>query len=164
MRLVVDLSRLNVEQGTGGPFAAAVFDRETKQLVAPGVNLVVSSKWSGGHGEMIAYAIAQQVAGTHDLGGPDMPAYELVTSTEPCAMCFGATPWSGIRRLVCGARDQDARSIGFDEGPKLDNWVEALETRGIEVVRDILREEARAVLSAYASNGGEIYNGRADNS
>jgi len=160
MQLAIDLSRLNVEHDTGGPFAAIVFDGQTNKLLAPGVNLVVSSRWSGGHGEMIAYAIAQQVAGTHDLGGPGMPEYELVTSTEPCAMCFGATPWSGIRRLVCGARDQDARAIGFNEGPKLESWVEALESRGIEVVRDILRNEAQAVLISYASAGGIIYNGR----
>ena len=28
MRLVVELSRLNVERGTGGPFGAAIFERE----------------------------------------------------------------------------------------------------------------------------------------
>ena len=29
-------------------------------------------------------------------------------------------------------------------------------------MRDILREEAKAVLLAYATGGGDIYNGRAD--
>ena len=46
----------------------------------------------------------------------DLLADEMVASTQPCAMCLGATPWSGIRRLVCGARDEDAEEIGFDEG------------------------------------------------
>jgi hypothetical protein len=32
---------------------------------------------------------------------------------------FGAVPWSGVRRLACGARDEDASDIGFDEGPKM---------------------------------------------
>jgi len=73
-------------------------------------------------------------------------------------MCFGAVPWSGVTRLVCGARDEDARSIGFDEGPKLANWVEALEQRGITVVRDVLREQAANVLREYADTGGTIYN------
>lgn len=160
MQLAVDLSRLNVEHGTGGPFGSAIFDMQTNKLLAPGVNLVVSAHWSGAHGEMVAFAIAQQVTGTHDLGGPGMPGYELVTSTEPCSMCFGATPWTGIRRLVCGARDEDARAIGFDEGPKLADWVEALETRGIEVVQDVLRHEASQILKSYATTGGQIYNGR----
>ncbi len=162
MQLAIDLARTNVEQGTGGPFGAAIFDMDSHKLIAPGVNVVVPSCWSGGHGEMVAYAIAQQVLQNHDLGGPGMPRLELITSTEPCSMCFGATPWSGIRRLVCGARDADARAIGFDEGPKLDDWVQALESRGIEVVQDILREQASRVLQDYAANNGVIYNGRND--
>jgi tRNA(Arg) A34 adenosine deaminase TadA len=160
MRLVVELSRLNVERGTGGPFGAAVFDLSTNRLVAPGMNLVVPSSCSVAHAEMVAIMIAQQVVGDFDLGGDGKPAYELLASTEPCAMCFGATPWSGVRRLVCGARDEDARAVGFDEGAKLSEWALALEERGIAVERDVLREEAAAVLRHYAESGGRIYNAR----
>ena len=58
--------------------------------------------------------------------------------------------------MVCGARDEDARAIGFDEGPKMPDWIPALERRGISVVRD----EAAAVLEEYAGRGGVIYNAR----
>lgn len=160
MRLVVELSRLNVERETGGPFGAAVFDLSTNRLVAPGMNLVVPSNCSVAHAEMVAIMIAQQVVGDFDLGGDGKPAYELLASTEPCAMCFGATPWSGVRRLVCGARDEDARAVGFDEGAKLKEWAVALEERGIAVERDVLREEAAAVLRRYGESGGRIYNAR----
>jgi len=160
MRLVVELSRLNVERGTGGPFGAAVFDLSTNRLVAPGMNLVVPSNCSVAHAEMVAIMVAQQVVGDFDLGGDGKPAYELLASTEPCAMCFGATPWSGVRRLVCGARDEDARAVGFDEGAKLPEWAVALEERGISVERDVLREEAAAVLRNYGESGGRIYNAR----
>ncbi|WP_210396217.1 nucleoside deaminase [Motiliproteus sediminis] len=161
MALVIALARRNVEEGSGGPFGAAIFERDSGKLVAPGVNLVVSSCWSGWHAEMVATAMAQQLLGTHDLGAEGLPAYELVASTEPCAMCFGATPWSGVRRLLCGARDADARAIGFDEGPKPMDWRGALAARGIEVVVDLLRDDARAVLHQYQRQGGPIYNGRA---
>jgi len=160
MRLVVELSRLNVERGTGGPFGAAIFERETGRLLAPGMNLVVPSGCSVAHAEMVAIMIAQRVVGDFDLGGEGKPAYELYASTEPCAMCFGATPWSGVRSLLCGARDEDARAVGFDEGAKLPAWAEALEARGISVKRDVLREEAASVLRHYANSGGEIYNAR----
>jgi tRNA(Arg) A34 adenosine deaminase TadA len=73
-------------------------------------------------------------------------------------MCYGALPWSGISRLACGARDADARAVGFDEGPKLDDWIEQLNARGIDVVRDVLRGDAVAVLHDYAASGGTIYN------
>ena len=160
MRLVVELSRLNVEHGTGGPFGAAIFERETGRLLAPGVNLVVPASCSVAHAEMVAIMIAQQVAGDFDLGGGGKPAYELYASTEPCAMCLGATPWSGVRGLSCGARDEDARAVGFDEGAKLPDWIAALEEIGISVKRDVLREDAARVLFDYADGGGEIYNAR----
>jgi tRNA(Arg) A34 adenosine deaminase TadA len=74
-------------------------------------------------------------------------------------MCLGPISWSGVRCLVCGARD-DARAIGFDEGSKPPDWVGELECRGISVVRDELRDETTAVLRRYAEEGGVIYHGR----
>lgn len=159
MGLAIDLARHNVQHG-GGPFGAAVFDSDSGILLAPGVNIVVSSKWSGAHAEMVAIAIAQQVAATHDLGSNETLRYELVTSCEPCSMCFGATPWSGVHRLVCGAAEADARAIGFDEGPKPTDWAQALQSRGIDVKQDVQRQQANQVLQEYAQRGGLIYNGR----
>ena len=156
-RFVIELARRNVEKGTGGPFGAAVFESDTGKLVAAGVNLVESSHCSIAHAEMVALTLAQQAVGHYDLGA-DGAARELVTSVEPCAMCLGAVPWSGVRRVVCGARGEDAGEIGFDEGTKPVDWVGALRGRGIEVVRDVLRDEARAVLRQYAESGGVIYN------
>jgi tRNA(Arg) A34 adenosine deaminase TadA len=159
MQLAIRLSRLNIEHGTGGPFGAAIFNIDTHALIAVGINLVVPTCCSLAHAEMVAIACAQQRLGQFDLGSGGA-AYELVTSCEPCAMCFGAIPWSGIRHLVCGARDADARAIGFDEGPKITAWKEALESRGITVETDICRQDATDVLQLYASSNGVIYNGR----
>ncbi|MEZ5225306.1 MAG: hypothetical protein R2710_01135 [Acidimicrobiales bacterium] len=64
-----------------------------------------------------------------------------------------------MQRLVCGARDEDARSVGFDEGHKPSDWVERLVADGIEVVVDVERSAATKVLTDYASQGGSIYNG-----
>jgi tRNA(Arg) A34 adenosine deaminase TadA len=153
MRLAIDLSRLGVRHGTGGPFGAAVFEQGTGRLIAPGVNLVTSSGCSVFHAEMVAMMLAQSVVGGFELGD-----CELVTSTEPCAMCFGGVGWSGVGRLVCGARTEDAEEIGFDEGTKPAYWTEALEERGISVKRDVLREDAVSALREYAAGGGEIYN------
>jgi tRNA(Arg) A34 adenosine deaminase TadA len=75
-------------------------------------------------------------------------------------MCFGAIFWSGVRRVVYAAEDGDARGIGFDEGPKLSNWQEALRSRGVEVACGTMRAEAAAVLAWYAASGGQIYNSR----
>lgn len=160
MRFVLELVRRNIGHKSGGPFAAAVFDRQSNRLIAAGVNLVTASNASIAHAEMVAIALAQQAVGCYDLGVAPEHSYELVTSCEPCAMCFGALPWSGIRHLVCGAQDGDARAIGFDEGPRHPDWIRELERRGISVEQNVLRDEAAALLERYGAQGGDIYNGR----
>lgn len=160
MNLVTTLSQLNIEQGTGGPFGAGVFRLDTHQLVAPGVNLVLSSRSSLAHAEIVAIMMAQEALGVHDLGENGQPPHELVTSCEPCAMCLGAICWSGVRHLICGARGSDAEAIGFDEGPKPRNWTTDLEQRGITVTLDLERSKAVQVLQNYVEQGGMVYNGR----
>ncbi len=156
MRFAIELARQNIEQRTGGPFGAAVFEADSGRLVSVGVNLVEASNCSMAHAEMIAMALAQRAVEHYDLGAAGV--YELATSTEPCAMCLGAIPWSGVRRVLCAAHGEDAAAIGFDEGAKPADWVGELRKRRIEVVRDVLRDEARAVLQQYAQAGGLIYN------
>ncbi len=159
MRLVVQLANRNVEAETGGPFGAAIFETESGRLIAPGVNRVVPSNIPTAHAEVMAISIAGQMTGSFTLAAEGMPAAELVTSSEPCSMCFGAIPWSGVRKLVSGATAEDAEAIGFDEGPKPENWIQCLEERGIEVVAGFLAEEAGAALRAYGEGGYEVYNG-----
>jgi len=160
MDLVIGLARRNVDAGTGGPFGAAVFDMQTGRLVAPGVNGVMPANCSVAHAEVMAIMVAQKIMASYDLGAEGLPPMELVSSTEPCAMCLGAVIWSGVRRLVCGARDEDARSIGFDEGPKPHLWPAALEERGIAVLQDVGRQAAVDVLKYYLKRGGMVYNAR----
>ena len=159
MRLAIAVSRANVEHGTGGPFGAAVFERESGRLVAVGMNSVVRLNNCTLHGEMVAFMMAQRVVGSFSLSAPGLPVHELFTSCEPCAMCLGATLWSGVRRVVYGAGREDASRLDFEEGPVFPASYRYLEDRGIEIVRDLLRDEARAVLELYRSKEGKIYNG-----
>jgi tRNA(Arg) A34 adenosine deaminase TadA len=103
--------------------------------------------------------MAQRAVGTFSLSLPGMPVHELFTSCEPCAMCLGATLWSGVRRVVYGAAREDAARLEFDEGPVFPESYAYLEDRGIEIVRELLRDEARAVLELYRARKGTIYNG-----
>ncbi|HKX76711.1 MAG TPA: nucleoside deaminase [Acidimicrobiia bacterium] len=155
MDLAIELARRNVTEGSGGPFGAGIFDPVSGRLVTAGVNMVVSGKAAILHAETVAIALAGQATDSFLLAG-----LELVSSTEPCAMCLGAVMWSGLARLVCGARHEDAVAVGFDEGDKPSRWQEGLGSRGIEVVADVQRAEAREVLAAYVEAGGFIYNGR----
>lgn len=156
MAVAIELAGRNVDHRTGGPFGALVVESASGQVVSAGVNLVTSSGMCTAHAEMVAIGLANQVRGTYDLGAG--PALELVSSVEPCAMCLGALVWSGVRRLVCGARSTAASAVGFDEGPRAADWVSGLQTRGIDVVRDVRGDEAAQVLERYAQAGGPIYN------
>jgi len=158
MRLAVALAEENVHHGTGGPFGAIVVEEGSGRLLGAGVNRVTALGLSLAHAEMLALSLAQSVCGDWNLGagGP----VQLVTSCEPCAMCFGAVPWSGVTSMIWGARREDAEAAGFDEGDKPSNWIETLEARGIRTRRDILRDEAAAVLARYAGSNGTIYHPR----
>ena len=158
MRVAIRLARENVRRGTGGPFGALVVERDSGRIVAAGTNSVLRYNNCVLHGEVVAIMMAQQRLGSYTLAADRMPAHELVTSCDPCAMCLGAAHWSGVRRIVCGATREDATRTNFDEGPVFPESYRYLEERGIEIVRGVLREEARAVLREYRDRGGPVYN------
>lgn len=156
MQLAIELAEQNIDNATGGPFGAAIFGQSSHRLIAVGVNLVTSQDCSLAHAETVALALAQKVIGHYDLSTAHEPL-ELVTSVEPCAMCLGAIPWSGIKSVVCGACTEDAEAVGFDEGSKPARWMKTLTKRGIDVTTEILRDKARRVLETYKNQGQVIY-------
>ena len=161
MAAVIRFSRLNFENGTGGPFAAGVFERDSGKLIVIGVNRVVASNCSSAHAEVMTLSLAQQIVGTYDLGGAGQPAHQLVVNWLPCAMCFGAMVWSGVRSLVIPGSGPELEQItGFDEGPIHPQWEQQLAKRGISVTNNVLREEALQVYRDFASSGALVYNAR----
>jgi len=153
MRLAIRLSHENAQLG-GGPFGAVV--TAAGRVVAAGVNCVLTSGLSIAHAEIVTLMRAQRQL-KHTGSAHTHAPLTLYSSTEPCCQCFGAVVWSGVTRLVCGARSEDAEAIGFDEGPKPADWSAELTRRGIAVQRDLCRDAARTVLQTYADNGGPIY-------
>lgn len=158
MRVAIGVARNNVERGTGGPFGAAIFE-DSGSLVSVGMNCVVRLNNCTLHGEMVAFMMAQQRVESFTLKSPLLPPHQLYTSCEPCAMCLGATLWSGVNRVVYAAAREDASMLDFDEGPVFPESYKYLEDRGIEIVRQVLRSEGRAVLELYRARKGHIYNG-----
>ena len=159
--LAIELSHLNVEAATGGPFGAVVFDPRDR-ILAVGVNRVLPHACSLAHAETMAYMLAQARTQrprlNQTLEGEPCGPITLATSSQPCCQCYGATVWAGIDRLLIGARSEDVETLTeFDEGPLPADWVGELERRGITVVRDLQRDAARAVLRTYGEQGGLKY-------
>lgn len=156
MALAIELAAENVRQQTGGPFGAAVFSA-SGQLISMGVNRVLPLHNSTAHAEMMALMLAQKALQTHRLDANDQNC-TLATSAQPCAMCFGAIPWAGIRTLLIGASKDDVESLtSFDEGPLPPYWLESLRKRGIHTTTDLLRPQACEVLSQYTRSAGQSY-------
>src|SRR5204863_515837 len=75
-----------------------------------------------------------------------------------CAMCLGATLWSGVSRLVIAATREDAMAVGFEEGPVFPESYAYIAERGVTTVWGVGREEAASLLRGYRDGGGAIYN------
>ncbi|WP_435592310.1 nucleoside deaminase [Nocardia sp. bgisy118] len=165
MALAHRLAARNPVEGSGGPFAALVVDTDSGELLAAGVNLVLDSRISAAHAEIVALSLAQTRVGGWDLGAAGSPRRELVVNWRPCAQCYGAVLWSGVRRLVIAGEGPELEQLtGFDEGPMRADWSEQLELRGIAVTSGVLRERAVEVFGEYGrmtvERGLTVYNAR----
>lgn len=161
MSVVIEFSRMNFQRKTGGPFAAGVFERKTGRLIVIGVNRVMPFHCSSAHAEVMAISLAQKNLGVYDLGAPGLPIHQLVVNWRPCTMCLGAVLWSGVRSLVIAGDGPELEEItGFDEGPVHPEWRYELGKRGIEVIEDVLRDEAIKAYKEFSVSHELVYNAR----
>ncbi|WP_400997623.1 nucleoside deaminase [Agromyces sp. GXQ0307] len=160
MALAIELADRNWREGSGGPFGALVVDAASGELVSAGVNLVLSSGLSSLHAEVTAISLAQRRLGRWDLGAGGAEL-ELVVNWATCVMCYGATMWSGVRRLVIAGHGEECeRLTGFDEGPMPADWMGEFERRGIRVHSGVRRDEAIDVFRAFGASDAVVYNAR----
>ncbi|WP_445519725.1 nucleoside deaminase [Streptomyces sp. NEAU-174] len=164
MRMVNRIAARNVEEGTGGPFAALVLDSDTGDVVSAGVNLALSANVASAHAEVVALSLAQTRVGDWNLGTDPARPRVLVVNAQPCVMCLGTLIWSGVKTLDFSVPGFEVERItGFDEGPVPADWREQLEKRGIAVDTGLLQEECSTVLEDFRSRvaAGTItlYNG-----
>ena len=108
MQEAIDLSRQNVKDGKGGPFAAVV--SRDGAVIASGTNSVTSSNDPTAHAEIIAIREACWVLNSFQLAG-----CEIYTTCEPCPMCLGAIYWARPDRVYFANTRDDAARIGFDD-------------------------------------------------
>ena len=108
MKEAIELSRKNIREGKGGPFATVVV--KNGNIIARGTNLVTSTNDPTAHAEVVAIREACRALGTFQLTGCD-----LYTSCEPCPMCLGAIYWARPDKIFYANTHIDAAGIGFDD-------------------------------------------------
>ena len=83
------------------------------------------------------------------LGSIDLRGCTLYSTCEPCPMCFSASHWAGITRIVFGAGIVDAADAGFSE---LRISIYQMKAQGISSVRlvpDFMRDENRLLFKDW---------------
>ncbi len=108
MHRAIELARLGMGQGAGGPFGAVVV--KDGEIVGEGWNRVLATADPTAHGEVAAIRDACAKLGTFSLEG-----CEIHTTGQPCPMCLGAIQWARIEKIYYGFRIEDAAEIGFDD-------------------------------------------------
>ncbi len=141
MARAVELGRIHMQSGDGGPFGAVVV--KGREIIAEGYNEVVSHKDPTAHAEIVALRRAALELDTYRLEG-----CEIYTSCEPCPMCLAAIYWSRIARVWFAATAEDAGEIGFDDKDLYEELRRPRAERRIPS-RQLLREQALAVMGEW---------------
>jgi tRNA(Arg) A34 adenosine deaminase TadA len=102
LRRAIALSASAVTHGNH-PFGALLADADG-QVVLTAENTVVTERDITGHAET---NLVRSAARAH----PDLSAFSLYTSCEPCAMCAGAIYWAGVGRVVFAMPEAGLRAI-----------------------------------------------------
>ncbi len=109
------------------------------EIIGRGYNVREKDGSALGHAELIAIDEACRAVGGWRLCGCD-----LYVTLEPCPMCAGACINSRIDRVIFGADDPKAGSVG-----SVINLFELPYNHKPEIVRGVLSKECSDVLSAF---------------
>lgn len=148
MRRAIELSRIHMEAGEGGPFGAVVV--RDGRILGEGWNRVTSAHDPTAHAEVIAIREACRALGTFELRG-----CELYTSCEPCPMCLAAIYWARLDRIWYANTRADAAEIRFDDAWLYREVALPVGERSLPAVQ-ILREEALPVFRAWEAKPDRI--------
>ena len=159
MKLVLGLVLENRRRGTGGPFAAAIFQQHENRLVSIGLSMVLSTKCPLGHAPNVAISKACEAENTHDLGLDENKRFEIFLNCEPCTGCAHFILVSGIRRVVYAASGKVKERIGMEQGVQP---LAHLRECGIEVVSGVLANDAKRLIEESARSDEPPYNPRRD--
>ncbi len=148
MQEAIELSRKNIAEGKGGPFAAIIV--KGGAIIARGTNIVTSTNDPTAHAEVVAIREACRTLNTFQLEGCD-----LYTTCEPCPMCLGAIYWARPDTVYFGSTRSDAAHIGFDDRFIYEELERAFSERKIPMAQK-MRDEALIVFREWETKQDKI--------
>ena len=148
LRQAIELSRVHMLAGHGGPFGAVIV--KDGSVIAEGWNQVTTLNDPTAHAEVVAIRAAATRLQNFSLAG-----CVLYTSCEPCPMCLAATYWARLDRVLFAAGRADAAAIGFDDDFLYREIPLPVEARSLPI-EQALRAEANAVFQAWSAKPDKI--------
>lgn len=148
MLRAIELSRLHMQAGHGGPFGAIIV--KDNQIIGEGWNQVTSTNDPTAHAEVSAIRQACKNLNSFELKGA-----QIYTSCEPCPMCLAAIYWARIDQIYYANTRQDAAAINFDDEFLYQEVSKPLIQRNIPA-QACAREEALEVFKEWASKEDKI--------
>lgn len=142
IRAAIKMAHAGMDRNDGGPFGCVIV--KDGVVIGRGNNRVTSTNDPTAHAEVVAIREACRTLGDFQLRG-----CTLYTSCEPCPMCLGAIYWARPDRIVFAATREDAADAGFDDQLIYDELPLPPEQRRIPTKAMVLRDEARAVFTAW---------------
>lgn len=140
----INLALEHSADGMHGPFGAVVV--KDGKIIGEGWNQVVETRDPSAHAEIISIRQASQAIEDFDLEGAT-----LYTSCEPCPMCFAASYWANIAKIVYASSKNDAAKAGFDDAFIYEEINKDQNDRSVDFVQ-ILEDEGREVFEAWDKN------------
>ncbi|PWJ83764.1 tRNA(Arg) A34 adenosine deaminase TadA [Pseudaminobacter salicylatoxidans] len=101
----IELAHANVEKG-GRPFGAVVV--KDGEVIATGVNEILSTNDPTAHAELTAIRAASQ-----KLGSPDLQGCAVYASGHPCPMCMAAMRLAGVGEVAYAYSNDDGTPFGL---------------------------------------------------
>ncbi|MBI1309583.1 MAG: hypothetical protein GC129_07055 [Proteobacteria bacterium] len=146
MKTSADILQLAMEQAVQAaaqaeyPFGAAIV-KEGRIICAEGSGAAENEPDPTAHSEVNAIRKAAKILGTANLSG-----CTLVSSCEPCHLCFGAMYYAGIRTLVTASSIKQMETIGWKWPEKdLATHPETYKTVNIALTEGLLHNEVMAM-------------------
>jgi guanine deaminase len=149
MNLAIEEARKTMNENKGGPFGAAIIDKQGN-IISVASNLVLESHDPTAHAEVVAIRKASEKLKTHDLSD-----CILYATGYPCPMCLSAIIWANIKEVYYATDLKDAEDIGFRDD-YIYNYIKG-KNNDVLKLSQLGREDAIKLFEEYKEKNKIIY-------
>ncbi len=145
MRSVIRRALRNVRRNPKAKFAACIV--KGPRVIAFGHNTTSVDHDIVAHAEINAIRSASKKLGLEHHGS--LLGFTLYSTCEPCSMCFAASKYAGIKKIVYGISLNDLSKLDAGKKPSPPQKYRRYTKEGVEMVAGVLRRECLGVFGFY---------------